>query len=91
MLGTVARRFASAHVNREHPVGASLSPCLNYVVCGSEDHHAHLYDARSGSPVAAVACGAETVTDAAFSPRHAQWAAASLDGRARFFAETSDD
>ena len=44
------RKF-EAHVNRVTPVGASLSPCLRYVCCGSEDRSAYLYDARGGGLV----------------------------------------
>ena len=83
------RRFA-AHCNRLHPVGASLSPCLRYVACGSEDRSAYLYDARSGSLVERLKGGGDVVSDAAFSPLHPQLAVSGLDGRVRFYADAEE-
>jgi WD40 repeat protein len=80
------RKF-EAHVNRTTPVGASISPCLRYVCCGSEDRSAYLYDARGGGLVERLRHGSDVVIDAAFSPLHPQLALAGLDGSVRFFAD----
>lgn len=79
------RRF-SAHVNRLHPIGACLSPCLRYVATGSEDRSCYLYDARSGSLLERLR-HSDTVLDAAFSPLHPQLAACALDGTVRFYSD----
>ena len=81
-----ARCFA-AHLNRVHAVGAALSPCLRYVVTGSEDKQAYVYDVRSGRLTATLGGHLDAVTDVAFSPLHPQLASVSLDGRVRFFAD----
>ena len=80
------RKF-EAHVNRTTPVGASISPCLRYVCCGSEDRSAYLYDARGGGLVERLRHGSDVVIDAAFSPLHPQLALAGLDGSVRFVAD----
>ena len=82
------RRFA-AHANRVHAVGASLSPCLRYVMAGSEDRCAYLYDAQSGGLIERLR-HTDVVTDVAFSPLHPQCACAGLDGRLRFFCDTPE-
>ena len=83
-----SRRFA-AHANRVHAVGASLSPCLRYVMAGSEDRCAYLYDAQSGGLIERLR-HTDVVTDVAFSPLHPQCACAGLDGRLRFFCDTPE-
>ena len=83
------RRF-DAHTNHVHPIGASLSPCLRYLCCGSEDKSAYVYDARSGAVIERLR-HPDTVSDAAFSPLHPQLATSALDGRIRFFADRPED
>ena len=82
------RKF-SAHTNRLHPLGASLSPCLRYVVAGSEDRSAYLYDAKSGSLIERIKQPPtmDVVSDAAFSPMHPQLALGGLDGSVRFYSD----
>ena len=75
------RRF-DAHTNHVHPIGASLSPCLRYLCCGSEDKSAYVYDARSGAVIERLR-HPDTISDAAFSPLHPQLATSALDGRIR--------
>ncbi len=57
----------SGHSNRAHTVGASFSPCLRYVACGSEDKQAYVYDIRSASGTFVERLGGHTdvVTDGA--------------------------
>ena len=83
------RRF-EAHANHVHPIGASLSPCLRYLCCGSEDKSAYLYDTRSGGVIERLR-HPEAVSDAAFSPLHPQLATSAFDGRARFFADRPEE
>ena len=83
------RRFSS-HTNRLHPIGATLSPCLRFVCCGSEDRYAHQYDARSGELIERMR-HADVVTDAAYSPMNPQLACASLDGKVRFYSDRSEE
>lgn len=83
------RRF-TAHVNRVHSVGASLSPCLRFVCCGSEDRCAYLYDARGGGLLERLK-HSDHVVDAAFSPLHPQLALGGVDGRVRFFADRPEE
>ena len=71
-------------------MGASISPCLRYVSCGSEDKQAYVYDTGGGGMVAKLGGHADTVTDVAFSPLHPQMATVSLDGRVRFYADRPD-
>ena len=84
------RRFA-AHKATHHPVGASLSPCLRYVACGSEDRSAYLYDARSGALLERLKGPSDVVSDAAFSPMHPQLVVGGLDGRLRFYSDRPED
>ncbi|KAL1500076.1 hypothetical protein AB1Y20_012750 [Prymnesium parvum] len=88
-VATCVRRFG-AHTNRLHAIGASVSPCLRYVCCGSEDKVAYLYDAGSGGLVEKLAGHTDTVTDVSFNPLHPQLATTSLDGSMRFFADAPE-
>lgn len=80
------RRFA-AHSNRHHPVGVALSPCLRFVCCGSEDHSAYLYDARSGGMIEQLRHTDAVVSDVAFNPLYPALALAGLDGHVCFYAD----
>jgi WD40 repeat protein len=86
---TCVRRF-EAHTNHVHPIGASLSPCLRFVCCGSENRCAYMYDARSGGLIERLRHSDAVVSDVAFNPLHPQLAASGLDGRVRFFADRAE-
>lgn len=86
---TCVRRFG-AHTNRLHAVGASISPCLRFVCCGSEDKHAYLFNVGSGGVIDRLSGHTDTVTDVAFSPLHPQLVTSSLDGHLRFYADTPE-
>ena len=83
-------RRLGAHVNRVHPIGAALSPCLRYVATGSEDRSAYLYDARSGGLIERLR-HSDTVVDVAFSPLYPQLATCALDGSVRFYADRPEE
>jgi len=83
-------RRLGAHVNRVHPIGAALSPCLRYVATGSEDRSAYLYDARSGGLIERLR-HSESVVDVAFSPLYPQLATCALDGSVRFYADQPEE
>lgn len=81
------RTLSGAHSNRSHELGASFSPCLRYVACGSEDRAAHIYDLGSGKPVARLTGHKDVVVDVSWHPLHPQLATASFDGTVRFYTE----
>ena len=91
MRSATCVRTLAAHANRLHPTGASLSPCLRYVACGSEDRSAYLYDARSGGLIERLKGPSDVVSDAAFSPVHPQLAVGGLDGLVRFYSDHVED
>ena len=85
------RTFA-AHTNRIHQVRASLSPCLRFVACGSEERAAYVYDAGSGALIQRLKTPHDAVvSDAAFSPLHPQLALGGLDGHVRFYADRAEE
>ena len=88
-IAACARRLA-AHVNRQHPVGAALSPCLRFVACGSEDRSVYLYDARTGGLLERMR-SSEAVMDVAFSPLYPQLAACALDGTLRYYSDRPEE
>ena len=47
-IGTPVREFTGAHQNRSLNVGFSVTNCYRYLVSGSEDRSAYVYDIGSG-------------------------------------------
>ncbi|RDD46485.1 WD repeat-containing protein 27 [Trichoplax sp. H2] len=78
------RRY-DGHVNRSHPVGVCMSPCMRYIATGSEDKTAYLYDVRSNTYSDRLTGHRDVVFDVAFNPRQPQLVTASLDGQLRFY------
>ena len=76
-------------VHSRHPqVGVSLSPCLRYAACGSENNCWFLYDLRwTGAPLQTCRVGCDIVSTVAFNPKHPPVATAGFDGHVRFFSD----
>lgn len=87
----------TAHTNRVHPVGATLSPCGRFAACGSEDKLGYVYDLRRSGSISINSGGQpalwklrghkDSVLDAAFSPVHPQVATVGADGKVLFFCD----
>ncbi|XP_031565676.1 WD repeat-containing protein 27-like [Actinia tenebrosa] len=80
------RRY-EGHVNRSHPTGIAISPCSRYIATGSEDRSVYLFDVRGSSFCHRLTGHTEVVADVAFHPAHSELAAASLDGKLKFYTE----
>uniref|UniRef100_A0A8C3HEW3 WD repeat domain 27 n=1 Tax=Chrysemys picta bellii TaxID=8478 RepID=A0A8C3HEW3_CHRPI len=65
------RRF-EGHINRCHPCGISVSPCGQFIACGSEDKSAYIYEMRSSTFSHKLAGHTESVINVAFSPSSPQ-------------------
>mmetsp|Transcript_27654 Transcript_27654/g.39103 ORF Transcript_27654/g.39103 Transcript_27654/m.39103 type:complete len:105 (+) Transcript_27654:1-315(+) len=85
-VGAFVRRF-EGHVNRQQPVGAAFSPCGRYFATGSEDKCTFLFDLRMTTYVEKLTGSSDVVSDVAFHPAHPQLAAASYDGKIRFYTD----
>ena len=71
-------------MNRYMQIGFEVSNCYRYLVSGSENRNAYIYDIGSGK-VVEKAKGSETVTDVSFNAVYNEWAMSSVDGHARVF------
>lgn len=81
-------RLFKGHANRVHAVQCSLSPCLRYVGCGSEDQRAYMYDIGSGKLIERMRGHSDAVVDLKFNPIHPQLVTAGMDGKLRFYSES---
>jgi WD40 repeat protein len=79
------RTFQGGHSNRHIQIGFEISNCYRYLVSGSENRCAYVYDIGSGQVVKSVAQGHEAVTDVSFNPVFNEWATSSIDGHARIY------
>uniref|UniRef100_A0A8C6KNE8 WD repeat domain 27 n=1 Tax=Nothobranchius furzeri TaxID=105023 RepID=A0A8C6KNE8_NOTFU len=61
------RRYEN-HVNRCHPCSSAFSPCGRFIVCGSEDKCAYIYDIRSSTYLHRLQRHSDTVLSVAFNP-----------------------
>ncbi|XP_065919304.1 WD repeat-containing protein 27-like isoform X2 [Dysidea avara] len=77
------KRYAT-HTCYSHPLGASFSPCGQYVASGSENKCAYLYDIKS-SCTHKLTGHREVVSDVAFHPARPLLATASLSGDIKYF------
>eukprot|EP00826_Nyctotherus_ovalis_P032117 TRINITY_DN25938_c0_g1_i1.p1 TRINITY_DN25938_c0_g1~~TRINITY_DN25938_c0_g1_i1.p1 ORF type:complete len:395 (+),score=77.28 TRINITY_DN25938_c0_g1_i1:122-1306(+) len=83
-----AVRSYSDHANRMVHVGFDFSPCMRYVVSGSEDRNFVVYDMRvDGKYLEKSAAGdhSDTVTDVSFSPKKPALVTGALDCKLRAF------
>ncbi|KAJ3227225.1 WD repeat-containing protein 27 [Clydaea vesicula] len=61
------------HINRLGSVGASLSPCGRFVLTGSEDNQAYIYDIRKASVLCKLSGGHNDIVSAVdFNPINAE-------------------
>uniref|UniRef100_A0A8C0ITV3 Uncharacterized protein n=1 Tax=Chelonoidis abingdonii TaxID=106734 RepID=A0A8C0ITV3_CHEAB len=65
------RRF-EGHINRCHPCGIAVTPCGQFIACGSEDKSAYIYEMRSSTFSHKLAGHTESVINVAFSPSFPQ-------------------
>nr|XP_032650448.1 WD repeat-containing protein 27-like [Chelonoidis abingdonii] len=78
------RRF-EGHINRCHPCGIAVTPCGQFIACGSEDKSAYIYEMRSSTFSHKLAGHTESVINVAFSPSFPQLTTATLDGKLQLF------
>nr|KAJ3421925.1 WD repeat-containing protein 27 [Polyrhizophydium stewartii] len=79
----------NGHTNRYAHVRFAISPCGMYLASGSEDHHAYIFDIRTGM-VAGKTGGnhGETVVAVDFHPTRRELVTACQDGWLRFFGDS---
>ena len=80
-------RMFTGHVSRSQPVSAKISPCNRYLLCGSEDKAAYIYDLRTGGILERLSGITDVVSDIAWNPKHPQLATGSYDGKIKFYVE----
>nr|XP_054606120.1 WD repeat-containing protein 27 isoform X2 [Nothobranchius furzeri] len=78
------RRYEN-HVNRCHPCSSAFSPCGRFIVCGSEDKCAYIYDIRSSTYLHRLQRHSDTVLSVAFNPATPELLTGTLDGKLRLF------
>ncbi|XP_075780787.1 WD repeat-containing protein 27 isoform X2 [Pelodiscus sinensis] len=78
------RRF-QGHINRCHPCGIAISPCGQFIACGSEDKSAYIYEMRTSTFSHKLAGHTESVINVAFNPSSPQLTTATLDGKLQLF------
>ena len=76
----------SNHKNRNFSVGADISHCFRYIISGSEDRAAYVYDLRRAAFLEKTknAEHGDAVADVCFNPGFFEWATGSFDGNVRF-------
>jgi WD40 repeat protein len=72
------------HLNRSQPCQCIFSPCGMYVVTGSEDKHAYIYDARMGTVLGKTSGHLDAVVSVGYN-FSGKLATSSLDGTVDFF------
>lgn len=80
-------RMFTGHTSRSQPVSAKISPCGRFILCGSEDKAAYIYDIRMGGVVEKLSGITDVVSDVEWNPKHPQLATASYDGKVKFYTE----
>nr|XP_056708951.1 WD repeat-containing protein 27 [Euleptes europaea] len=78
------RRF-EGHRTRCHPCGIAVSPCGQFIACGSEDKCAYIYEMNSNTYSHKLTGHSESVINVAFSPSSPQLTTATLDGKLQLF------
>ncbi|XP_053731885.1 WD repeat-containing protein 27 isoform X1 [Synchiropus splendidus] len=84
------RRYDN-HVNRCHPCASAISPCGQFIACGSEDNCAYMYDIRSSGYLHKLQKHSETVLSVAFNPAKPELLTGTLDGKLRLYQSTTGD
>ncbi|EGD76726.1 hypothetical protein PTSG_08077 [Salpingoeca rosetta] len=78
-------RACVSHTSRAVPVGFEFSPCGRFVMCGSEDKAAYVYDIRQGLLLNKLGSHLDVVTDVAHHPLKPVVFTSCMDGRLRVF------
>ena len=88
-IGTPVREFTGAHQNRSLNIGFSVTNCYRYLVSGSEDRSAYVYDIGSGQVVGKTKNKdhGDAVTDVAINPVFHEWSTGCIDGHVRTFRQ----
>lgn len=73
------------HKNTALELGASFSPCLQYVASGSEDRSAYIWDLRTCKVLSRLKGFRDATNDVTWNPAFQQVCVAGNDGRLRFF------
>jgi WD40 repeat protein len=86
-VGNAIRTFSGHHQNRSLTIGFDISNCYRYLLTGSEDRCAYVYDVGSGQLVEKTKNKdhGDSVTDVAINPKFYEWATSSIDGHVRVF------
>lgn len=86
-VGNPVREFTGHHQNRHMQIGFSVSNCYRYLIVGSEDRSAYVYDIGTCQLVDKTKNKdhGDGVTDVAVNPRYMEWATSSIDGHVRTF------
>ncbi|KAI8827082.1 WD40-repeat-containing domain protein [Fimicolochytrium jonesii] len=69
------------HVNRHAKVACCVSPCGRYLVTGSEDNHAYLYDVRQGRVLDRLGGHSDVASAVDFNPVQRVITTAGYDGK----------
>ena len=75
------------HINRRDNIGCSISPCLKYLVTGSEDRSCRIIDLRTLKEVNKLTGHKDVCMDAKFNPLFPQLVTCSLDGTVKFYID----
>jgi WD40 repeat protein len=88
-VGKPVREFSGGHQNRSLNIGFAVSNCFKYLVTGSEDRAAYVYDIISGQVIGKTKGKDhnDSVIDVAINPVAYEWSSACIDGHVRTFRE----
>jgi WD40 repeat protein len=87
--GAPVREFSGGHTNRSLTIGFAASNCYKYLLTGSEDRAAVVYDVASGQAIGKTKGKdhGDSVIDVAINPVAYEWSSACIDGYVRTFRE----
>lgn len=88
-IGKPVREFSGGHQNRSLTTGFAVSNCFKYLVAGSEDRAAYVYDIVSGQVMGKTKGKdhGDSVIDVAVNPVTYEWSTGCIDGHVRTFRE----
>ncbi|XP_053238405.1 WD repeat-containing protein 27 isoform X1 [Podarcis raffonei] len=72
-------RHYKGHSSRCHPCGIAVSPCGQFIACGSEDKCAYIYEMHSSTYSHKLTGHTESVINVAFNPSSPQGTACALE------------
>lgn len=74
------------HVNTALELGASISPCKQFIASGSEDKSAYIWDIKTCKPLQRLKGFKDVTNDTAWNPAFQQICVAGNEGRIKFFS-----